>query len=196
MVVLIGEITSSFQCIDESYELSFRGVVTPASLLEENNIKFKIIGKISQDCQGEEHKNLLLEYKWSDEEYIFRSPLLSSVMIDYDTRLKGTAPAAIEKDEIITALTSISPDWIVLTESILSVDPAASSIVDALKALTKKPNVVVYQDAAWPYVESLECLKNTIEALSKDVKVYVMGESVEVADAIKIERDHFIDLIK
>ena len=196
MVVLIGEITSSFQSVDESYELSFRGIVAPASLLDENNIKFRIIGKISQDCQGEAHKNLLVDYKWSDEDSILTSPLLSSVMIDYDTRLKGTAPASIEKDELLSLLEPICPDWIVLTESILSVEPAASSISAALKALSKKPSIVVYQDAIWPYIESLECLKSSIETLSEDMKVYVMGESVDVQNSIKIERDHFVDLIK
>ena len=55
MVVLIGEVTSSLQRIEDSYELSFIGIVEPASILKENGIPFKVVTKLSRDGQGEYH---------------------------------------------------------------------------------------------------------------------------------------------
>lgn len=196
MIVLIGEITSSFQVEEDNYGLSFCGITEPASLLTESGLSIKIATKLSSDGQGEIHRELLTENKWAEESTIVSSPLLSSVMIDYDMRLKGTAPASMMTEEILPLLDRLKMDWVVLSESLMSVNPASAAIADALSFLSKKPKVVIYSNAIWPHVESLEVLKKSIDVMSENLTVYTMSEAVDCTGAIKIEREHFIDLFK
>ena len=197
MLVLLGEITSTFQENEENYDLSFRGIPDIASYLDDNGIKgFSSVTKLSLDRQGEIHKELLLDYKWSKTECLMHSPLLSSVMIDCDMRIKGTAPASIRVEEVLPILDQLSPDCIVVTESILSVEPSSSSIAEAITLLPSKPKVIVYSDSVWPHIESLETLKKAVDTLAERVEVCLMSESVESRNAIKIERDHFLDAIR
>ena len=196
MIALIGEITSSFQMEEDAYGLSFCGIVEPADILSASGLDISILTKLSNDGQGDIQKELLLENRWSNDSLIVRSPLLSSVMIDYDMRLKGTAPASITSSEISQRLESLNVEWVVLSESIISTEPAASAIVDALSSLSKKPKVAIYSNAIWPHIESLETLKKSIDTMSENLTVYTMSEAIDSKNAIKIEREHFIDLFK
>lgn len=196
MIALIGEITSSLQMEEDTYGLSFCGIVEPADILSESGLTTKIVTKLSNDAQGDIQKELLLENKWSEDSLIVRSPLLSSVMIDYDMRLKGTAPASITHEDLLPIIEKLKAEWIVLTESIMSTEPAATAIAEALSSLSAKPKVVIYSNAVWPHIESLETLKKSIDAMSENLSVYTMSEAVDSKNAIKIEREHFVDLFK
>ena len=196
MVVLIGEVTSSLQRIEDSYELSFIGIVEPASILKENGIPFKVITKLSRDGQGEMQRELLIENSLSEDCYLLSSPLLSSLMVDYDMRLKGTAPSAIEKEELLSLLRQLEADCVILSESIMSVEPAASEITRAIMDLEKRPKVVVYSNPLWPHVEQLETLKCALDSLAAATEVYTMSQSVLIDNLIMIERSHLLDVIR
>ena len=60
MIALIGEITSSFQMEEDTYGLSFCGIVEPADILSESGLTAKIVTKLSNDAQGDIQKELLL----------------------------------------------------------------------------------------------------------------------------------------
>lgn len=197
MVLIIGDIISEFiENSEQFYELELGGsAVNIASYLEEEHIPFTIVSSVSMDRQGDIQMSVLSDMGWIKDENILRSPLLSSVCIDRDLRLIGTASAALDTDSLYEILSRNDCSRIMVSASLLSVDPSSKAVS---RALSRLPKTKVFADLNVDptYIFSLEKVKESLDEISRTHELYIMGEMVRIESAKVIEQSHLAEYLR
>lgn len=202
MIAIIGEIIAEFYPADVEegeevrYSYSVGGsAVDAASRLEDAGIAdFKIVTKFSNDNLGIDEHAMLEDVGWTFSD-IEPSPLLSPVDIAGDIRLRNTAAATITTEELSMYLAKAKPDAVVISAALLSLNPSASSIVDAVLFMDNKPLIIVDIGEDDRLTVSLEILKDSLNKLASSDKAYKIGDRVE-SKMKTISRDSAIERLK
>ncbi len=201
MIAIIGETIAEFYPAETEvdgelfYSYSVGGsAIAAATDLENAGISnFEIVSKFSNDNLGQDVYALVEDLNWSIAP-IDKSPLLSPVDIMGDVRLRNTAASTITAEELSMYLAEAKPNAILLSAPLLSLNPSASAIVDAVLFMDNRPLIIVDLGDDRLTV-SLEILKDSLNKLALSDKAYKIGDRVE-SRMKTISRESAIERLK
>ena len=206
MTAIISEIISYFEenleASEKVGEIAY--VVSAGSrgieyldTLRENGIDSFLLTKVSKDMQGEMHLDMIVEENMAEEEdtHISNSP--SSLSVDGNIYVRGTAISTLKRNEIVEILKKRKADNLLLSSLLLSFDPVREEILGAVAEMGEAIRKI-FVDAQDPTeILMLEDFKDSMERLvESDAAVYMVGEAINVEGVIKVPEERAAELLK
>ena len=206
MTAIISEIISYFEenleASEKVGEIAY--VVSAGSrgieyldTLREKGIDSFLLTKVSKDMQGEMHLDMIVEENMAEEEdtHISNSP--SSLSVDGNIYVRGTAISTLKRNEIVEILKKRKADNLLLSSLLLSFDPVREEILGAVSEMGEAIRKV-FVDAQDPTeILMLEDFKDSMERLVKSgAAVYMVGEAINVEGVIKVPEERATELLK
>lgn len=206
MTAIISEIISYFEenleASEKVGEIAY--VVSAGSrgieyldTLREKGIDSFLLTKVSKDMQGEMHLDMIVEENMAEEEdtHISNSP--SSLSVDGNIYVRGTAISTLKRNEIVEILKKRKADNLLLSSLLLSFDPVREEILGAVSEMGEAIRKI-YVDAQDPTeILMLEDFKDSMERLVESgAIVYMVGEAINVEGVIKVPEERATELLK
>lgn len=206
MTAIISEIISYFEenleASEKVGEIAY--VVSAGSrgieyldTLREKGIDSFLLTKVSKDMQGEMHLDMIVEENMAEEEdtHISNSP--SSLSVDGNIYVRGTAISTLKRNEIVKILKKRKADNLLLSSLLLSFDPVREEILGAVSEMGKAIRKI-FVDAQDPTeILMLEDFKDSMERLVESgAIVYMVGEAINVEGVIKVPEERAAELLK
>ena len=206
MTAIISEIISYFEenleASEKVGEIAY--VVSAVSrgieyldTLREKGIDSFLLTKASKDMQGEMHLDMIVEENMAEEEdtHISNSP--SSLSVDGNIYVRGTAISTLKRNEIVEILKKRKADNLLLSSLLLSFDPVREEILGAVSEMGEAIRKV-FVDAQDPTeILMLEDFKDSMERLVESgAIVYMVGEAINVEGVIKVPEERAAELLK
>ena len=206
MTAIISEIISYFEenleASEKVGEIAY--VVSAGSrgieyldTLREKGIDSFLLTKVSKDMQGEMHLDMIVEENMAEEEdtHISNSP--SSLSVDGNIYVRGTAISTLKRNEIVEILKKRKADNLLLSSLLLSFDPIREEILGAVSEMGEAIRKI-FVDAQDPTeILMLEDFKDSMERLVKSgAAVYMVGEAINVEGVIKVPEERAAELLK
>ena len=206
MTAIISEIISYFEenleASEKVGEIAY--VVSAGSrgmeyldTLREKGIDSFLLTKVSKDMQGEMHLDMIVEENMAEEEdtHISNSP--SSLSVDGNIYVRGTAISTLKRNEIVEILKKRKADNLLLSSLLLSFDPIREEILGAVSEMGEAIRKI-YVDAQDPTeILMLEDFKDSMERLVESgAIVYMVGEAINVEGVIKVPEERAAELLK
>ena len=206
MTAIISEIISYFEenleASEKVGEIAY--VVSAGSrgmeyldTLREKGIDSFLLTKVSKDMQGEMHLDMIVEENMAEEEdtHISNSP--SSLSVDGNIYVRGTAISTLKRNEIVEILKKRKADNLLLSSLLLSFDPVREEILGAVSEMGEAIRKI-YVDAQDPTeILMLEDFKDSMERLVESgAIVYMVGEAINVEGVIKVPEERAAELLK
>lgn len=206
MTAIISEIISYFEenleASEKVGEIAY--VVSAGSrgieyldTLREKGIDSFLLTKVSKDMQGEMHLDMIVEENMAEEEdtHISNSP--SSLSVDGNIYVRGTAISTLKRNEIVEILKKRKADNLLLSSLLLSFDPVREEILGAVSEMGEAIRKI-FVDAQDPTeILMLEDFKDSMERLVKSgAIVYMVGEAINVEGVIKVPEERATELLK
>lgn len=206
MTAIISEIISYFEenleASEKVGEIAY--VVSAGSrgieyldTLREKGIDSFLLTKVSKDMQGEMHLDMIVEENMAEEEdtHISNSP--SSLSVDGNIYVRGTAISTLKRNEIVEILKKRKADNLLLSSLLLSFDPVREEILGAVSEMGEAIRKI-FVDAQDPTeILMLEDFKDSMERLVKSgAIVYMVGEAINVEGVIKVPEERAAELLK
>lgn len=206
MTAIISEIISYFEenleASEKVGEIAY--VVSAGSrgieyldTLREKGIDSFLLTKVSKDMQGEMHLDMIVEENMAEEEdtHISNSP--SSLSVDGNIYVRGTAISTLKRNEIVEILKKRKADNLLLSSLLLSFDPIREEILGAVSEMGEAIRKI-FVDAQDPTeILMLEDFKDSMERLVKSgAIVYMVGEAINVEGVIKVPEERATELLK
>ena len=206
MTAIISEIISYFEenleASEKVGEIAY--VVSAGSrgieyldTLREKCIDSFLLTKVSKDMQGEMHLDMIVEENMAEEEdtHISNSP--SSLSVDGNIYVRGTAISTLKRNEIVEILKKRKADNLLLSSLLLSFDPVREEILGAVSEMGEAIRKV-FVDAQDPTeILMLEDFKDSMERLVESgAIVYMVGEAINVEGVIKVPEERAAELLK
>ena len=206
MTAIISEIISYFEenleASEKVGEIAY--VVSAGSrgmeyldTLREKGIDSFLLTKVSKDMQGEMHLDMIVEETMAEEEdsHISNSP--SSLSVDGNIYVRGTAISTLKRNEIVEILKKRKADNLLISSLLLSFDPVREEILGAVSEMGEAIRKI-YVDAQDPTeILMLEDFKDSMERLVESgAIVYMVGEAINVEGVIKVPEERAAELLK
>ncbi len=206
MTAIISEIISYFEenleASEKVGEIAY--VVSAGSrgieyldTLREKGIDSFLLTKVSKDMQGEMHLDMIVEENMAEEEdtHISNSP--SSLSVDGNIYVRGTAISTLKRNEIVEILKKRKADNLLLSSLLLSFDPVREEILGAVSEMGEAIRKI-FVDAQDPTeILMLEDFKDSMERLVESgAIVYMVGEAINVEGVIKVPEERAAELLK
>ena len=206
MTAIISEIISYFEenleASEKVGEIAY--VVSAGSrgieyldTLREKGIDSFLLTKVSKDMQGEMHLDMIVEENMAEEEdtHISNSP--SSLSVDGNIYVRGTAISTLKRNEIVEILKKRKADNLLLSSLLLSFDPVREEILRAVSEMGESIRKI-FVDAQDPTeILMLEDFKDSMERLVESgAIVYMVGEAINVEGVIKVPEERAAELLK
>ena len=208
MTAIISEIISYFEenleASEKVGEIAY--VVSAGSrgveyldTLREKGIDSFLLTKVSKDMQGEMHLDMIVEENMAEEEdtHISNSP--SSLSVDGNIYVRGTAISTLKRNEIVEILKKRKADnlLLLLSSLLLSFDPVREEILGAVSEMGEAIRKI-FVDAQDPTeILMLEDFKASMERLVESgAAVYMVGEAINVEGVIKVPEERAAELLK
>ena len=206
MTAIISEIISYFEenleASEKVGEIAY--VVSAGSrgieyldTLREKGIDSFLLTKVSKDMQGEMHLDMIVEENMAEEEdtHISNSP--SSLSVDGNIYVRGTAISTLKRNEIVEILKKRKADNLLLSSLLLSFDPIREEILGAVSEMGEAIRKI-FVDAQDPTeILMLEDFKDSMERLVESgAIVYMVGEAINVEGVIKVPEERATELLK
>ncbi len=206
MTAIISEIISYFEenleASEKVGEIAY--VVSAGSrgieyldTLREKGIDSFLLTKVSKDMQGEMHLDMIVEENMAEEEdtHISNSP--SSLSVDGNIYVRGTAISTLKRKEIVEILKKRKADNLLLSSLLLSFDPVREEILGAVSEMGEAIRKI-FVDAQDPTeILMLEDFKDSMERLVESgAIVYMVGEAINVEGVIKVPEERAAELLK
>ena len=206
MTAIISEIISYFEenleASEKMGEIAY--VVSAGSrgieyldTLREKGIDSFLLTKVSKDMQGEMHLDMIVEENMAEEEdtHISNSP--SSLSVDGNIYVRGTAISTLKRNEIVEILKKRKADNLLLSSLLLSFDPVREEILRAVSEMGESIRKI-FVDAQDPTeILMLEDFKDSMERLVESgAIVYMVGEAINVEGVIKVPEERAAELLK
>ena len=206
MTAIISEIISYFEenleASEKVGEIAY--VVSAGSrgieyldTLREKGIDSFLLTKVSKDMQGEMHLDMIVEENMAEEEdtHISNSP--SSLSVDGNIYVRGTAISTLKRNEIVEILKKRKADNLLLSSLLLSFDPVREEILRAVSEMGESIRKI-FVDAQDPTeILMLEDFKDSMERMVESgAIVYMVGEAINVDGVIKVPEERAAELLK
>lgn len=206
MTAIISEIISYFEenleASEKVGEIAY--VVSAGSrgieyldTLREKGIDSFLLTKVSKDMQGEMHLDMIVEENMAEEEdtHISNSP--SSLSVDGNIYVRGTAISTLKRNEIVEILKKRKADNLLLSSLLLSFDPVREEILGAVSEMGKAIRKILVDAQDPTEILMLEDFKDSMERLvESDAAVYMVGEAINVEGVIKVPEERAAELLK
>ena len=206
MTAIISEIISYFEenleASEKVGEIAYvvsagsRGIEYLDTLREKGIYSF-LLTKVSKDMQGEMHLDMIVEENMAEEEdtHISNSP--SSLSVDGNIYVRGTAISTLKRNEIVEILKKRKADNLLLSSLLLSFDPIREEILGAVSEMGEAIRKI-FVDAQDPTeILMLEDFKDSMERLVESgAAVYMVGETINVEGVIKVPEERAAELLK
>lgn len=206
MTAIISEIISYFEenleASEKVGEIAY--VVSAGSrgieyldTLREKGIDSFLLTKVSKDMQGEMHLDMIVEENMAEEEDTHTSNSPSSLSVDGNIYVRGTAISTLKRNEIVEILKKRKADNLLLSSLLLSFDPVREEILGAVSEMGKAIRKI-FVDAQDPTeILMLEDFKDSMERLVESgAIVYMVGEAINVEGVIKVPEERATELLK
>ena len=206
MTAIISEIISYFEenleASEKMGEIAY--VVSAGSrgieyldTLREKGIDSFLLTKVSKDMQGEMHLDMIVEENMAEEEDTHVSNSPSSLSVDGNIYVRGTAISTLKRNEIVEILKKRKADNLLLSSLLLSFDPVREEILGAVAEMGEAIRKV-FVDAQDPTeILMLEDFKDSMERLVESgAIVYMVGEAINVEGVIKVPEERAAELLK
>ena len=206
MTAIISEIISYFEenleASEKVGEIAY--VVSAGSrgieyldTLREKGIDSFLLTKVSKDMQGEMHLDMIVEENMAEEEDTHTSNSPSSLSVDGNIYVRGTAISTLKRNEIVEILKKRKADNLLLSSLLLSFDPVREEILGAVSEMGEAIRKI-YVDAQDPTeILMLEDFKDSMERLVESgAIVYMVGEAINVEGVIKVPEERAAELLK
>lgn len=206
MTAIISEIISYFEenleASEKVGEIAY--VVSAGSrgieyldTLREKGIDSFLLTKVSKDMQGEMHLDMIVEENMAEEEDTHVSNSPSSLSVDGNIYVRGTAISTLKRNEIVEILKKRKADNLLLSSLLLSFDPVREEILGAVAEMGEAIRKV-FVDAQDPTeILMLEDFKDSMERLVESgAIVYMVGEAINVEGVIKVPEERAAELLK
>ena len=206
MTAIISEIISYFEenleASEKVGEIAY--VVSAGSrgieyldTLREKGIDSFLLTKVSKDMQGEMHLDMIVEENMAEEEDTHTSNSPSSLSVDGNIYVRGTAISTLKRNEIVEILKKRKADNLLLSSLLLSFDPVREEILGAVAEMGEAIRKV-FVDAQDPTeILMLEDFKDSMERLVESgAIVYMVGEAINVEGVIKVPEERAAELLK
>ena len=206
MTAIISEIISYFEenleASEKVGEIAY--VVSAGSrgieyldTLREKGIDSFLLTKASKDMQGEMHLDMIVEENMAEEEDTHISNGPSSLSVDGNIYVRGTAISTLKRNEIVEILKKRKADNLLLSSLLLSFDPVREEILGAVSEMGEAIRKV-FVDAQDPTeILMLEDFKDSMERLVESgAIVYMVGEAINVEGVIKVPEERAAELLK
>ena len=206
MTAIISEIISYFEenleASEKVGEIAYVGSAGSRGIeyldtLREKGIDSFLLTKVSKDMQGEMHLDMIVEENMAEEEdtHISNSP--SSLSVDGNIYVRGTAISTLKRNEIVEILKKRKADNLLLSSLLLSFDPVREEILGAVSEMGKAIRKI-FVDAQDPTeILMLEDFKDSMERLVESgAIVYMVGEAINVEGVIKVPEERAAELLK
>ena len=206
MTAIISEIISYFEenleASEKVGEIAY--VVSAGSrgieyldTLREKGIDSFLLTKVSKDMQGEMHLDMIVEENMAEEEdtHISNSP--SSLSVDGNIYVRGTAISTLKRNEIVEILKKRKADNLLLSSLLLSFDPVREEILGAVSEMGKAIRKILVDAQDPTEILMLEDFKDSMERLVESgAIVYMVGEAINVEGVIKVPEERAAELLK
>ncbi|MGN0851185.1 MAG: hypothetical protein ACI4M4_06205 [Candidatus Ornithospirochaeta sp.] len=206
MTAIISEIISYFEenleASEKVGEIAY--VVSAGSrgieyldTLREKGIDSFLLTKVSKDMQGEMHLDMIVEENMAEEEDTHVSNSPSSLSVDGNIYVRGTAISTLKRNEIVEILKKRKADNLLLSSLLLSFDPIREEILGAVSEMGEAIRKI-FVDAQDPTeILMLEDFKDSMERLVESgAIVYMVGEAINVEGVIKVPEERAAELLK
>lgn len=206
MTAIISEIISYFEenleASEKVGEIAY--VVSAGSrgieyldTLREKGIDSFLLTKVSKDMQGEMHLDMIVEENMAEEEDTHTSNSPSSLSVDGNIYVRGTAISTLKRNEIVEILKKRKADNLLLSSLLLSFDPVREEILGAVSEMGEAIRKI-FVDAQDPTeILMLEDFKDSMERLVESgAIVYMVGEAINVEGVIKVPEERAAELLK
>lgn len=206
MTAIISEIISYFEenleASEKVGEIAY--VVSAGSrgieyldTLREKGIDSFLLTKVSKDMQGEMHLDMIVEENMAEEEDTHTSNSPSSLSVDGNIYVRGTAISTLKRNEIVEILKKRKADNLLLSSLLLSFDPVREEILGAVSEMGEAIRKI-FVDAQDPTeILMLEDFKDSMERLVESgAIVYMVGEAINVEGVIKVPEERATELLK
>ena len=206
MTAIISEIISYFEenleASEKVGEIAY--VVSAGSrgieyldTLREKGIDSFLLTKVSKDMQGEMHLDMIVEENMAEEEDTKISNSPSSLSVDGNIYVRGTAISTLKRNEIVEILKKRKADNLLLSSLLLSFDPVREEILGAVSEMGEAIRKI-FVDAQDPTeILMLEDFKDSMERLVESgAIVYMVGEAINVEGVIKVPEERAAELLK
>ena len=206
MTAIISEIISYFEenleASEKVGEIAY--VVSAGSrgieyldTLREKGIDSFLLTKVSKDMQGEMHLDMIVEENMAEEEDTHVSNSPSSLSVDGNIYVRGTAISTLKRNEIVEILKKRKADNLLLSSLLLSFDPVREEILGAVSEMGEAIRKI-FVDAQDPTeILMLEDFKDSMERLVESgAIVYMVGEAINVEGVIKVPEERAAELLK
>ena len=206
MTAIISEIISYFEenleASEKVGEIAY--VVSAGSrgieyldTLREKGIDSFLLTKVSKDMQGEMHLDMIVEENMAEEEdtHISNSP--SSLSVDGNIYVRGTAISTLKRNEIVEILKKRKADNLLLSSLLLSFDPVREEILGAVSEMGEAIRKILVDAQDPTEILMLEDFKDSMERLVESgAIVYMVGEAINVEGVIKVPEERAAELLK
>ena len=170
MIAVIGEMAVSFRKNGDGWSRSFSGLGYEwAARLRENGSDALLLTVLPSGGIGKEMADELVRCGIVFDPDMQR-PLNPLVEIDGEWLMKGSSPVSLSTEQLTDAFSYFSDiKAVVISSALLSYNPSASSILDAVSFMFPQPKVVI--DTSLPEGEKGqdELLKKTLDSFSSSV---------------------------
>ena len=206
MTAIISEIISYFEenleASEKVGEIAY--VVSAGSrgieyldTLREKGIDSFLLTKVSKDMQGEMHLDMIVGENMAEEEdtHISNSP--SSLSVDGNIYVRGTAISTLKRNEIVEILKKRKADNLLLSSLLLSFDPVREEILGAVSEMGEAIRKILVDAQDPTEILMLEDFKDSMERLVESgAIVYMVGEAINVEGVIKVPEERAAELLK
>ncbi len=187
MIAVIGEMAVSFIPAEGSWEREFSGLGYEwAARLREMGKDVLLLTVLPHGRTGRDMADELVRLGVVFDPDM-RAPLNPAVVIDGEWLLKGSAPVSLSTEKLSDAFSYFSDiESVVVSGTILSYNPAASAVLDAVSFMNPLPRVAV--DTGYP--EAAEGNASILERTLSGFRASVPGV------LISSDRDEVLSLVR
>lgn len=174
------------------YAADFSGYLEKIASIAGEKTKryFKVLTKIGDDNQGAAIEDWALCYYGFDCEFLRSKTHHTTLSLDGDKRLRGSASADIKEWEVLYFIEEKNIDTLFISATLLSLKPCATEITKAvIREKDVLKSVVVDASCVWEIL-LLECVKESVEEMKREgVNLYFIGDALNIPGVRRMSED-------
>ncbi len=158
---------------------------------EDSKGNFSVLTEIGLDNQGNCIEDWYKTNYDFDIEFLYTKALFTTIAIDGDKRLRGSASGNIKKSDILSFIDEKKVDTLLVSAPLLSFSPSSDEITSAIKERKGTlSRIIVDTTISWDIL-LLERVKESMEdLLQSGFVLYAVGDALSIEGVKRMSLDH------
>lgn len=158
---------------------------------EDRRGNFSVLTEIGVDNQGNSIEDWYKTNYDFDIEFLNTKALYTTIAIDGDKRLRGSASGNIKKSDILSFIDEKKVDTLIVSAPLLSFTPSSDEITSAIKERKGTlSRIIVDTSISWDILR-LETMKESMEdLLHSGFVLYTVGDALSIEGVKRMSLDH------